>query len=76
MDNERITNDFLVFANVKQKKYINALADKGGKYVRIDLNSHYLKVLKEVQRTIQMKMLIERERYDIIHIQLPLYVIK
>lgn len=68
MDNERITNDFLVFANVKQKKYINALADKGGKYVRIDLNSHYLKVLKEVQRTIQMKMLIERERYDIIHI--------
>jgi glycosyltransferase involved in cell wall biosynthesis len=68
MDHEHITNDFLVFAEVKQKKHINALTNKGGKYVRIDLNGYHPKILREVQRTMQIKRIIQEEQYDIIHI--------
>ncbi len=68
MDESRVRNDFLVFHEITQQEYIDALKKKKSKYVEIHINSRLPKLIRKIKRTLTMAHVMKVEEYDLIHI--------
>lgn len=68
MDESFVRNDFLVFHEIRQQEYIDALKKKKSKYVEIHINRRLPKLIREIKRTFAMAHVMKVEEYDLIHI--------
>lgn len=68
MDESFVRNDFLVFHEIRQQEYIDALKKKQSKYVEIHINRRLSKLIREIKRTFAMARVMKVEEYDLIHI--------